>query len=245
MDSIIIAAGLGSRLRSVSKSKPLAKVCGISLIEIAVRQLAMAGVSRIVVVTGYMADEIEDVLPTLAILIKVKIEAVRVEDWTLANGHSVIAGARHVKGNYLLVMADHILTSEIFDALSVANLPLDGVVLGVDRNLGNPLVDPDDATYVRTNDSRKITEIGKGISGADAIDCGAFYASSGLADAISATLSEGKAGSLSDGMQWLADRGKATVADISHLWWMDVDDPTAHSVAQRELPNQLPHLIVS
>ncbi len=245
MDSMIIAAGLGSRLRPVAKSKPLAEICGVSLIEIAVRQLALAGVSRVIVVTGYMADEIEAVLPTLAVSAKVQIDAVRVEDWTLANGHSVITGTRHLKGDYLLVMADHILSSKIFETLCAADVPEDGVVLGVDRNLENPLVDPDDATYVRTNETNKIREIGKGIAGADAIDCGAFLATSGLADAIAATINEGKAGSLSDGMQWLADRGKATVADISHLWWMDVDDPIAHSVAQRELPNQLPHLVIS
>ncbi len=243
MDSIIIAAGLGSRLRSVAQSKPLARVCGISLIEIAVRQLAVAGVSRVVVVTGYMADEIEAVLPALAVLTKVEIEAVRVEDWTLANGHSVIAGAKHVEGDYLLVMADHILTSEIFDALCATDVPVDGVVLGVDHKLENPLVDPDDATYVCIDDSKNITEIGKGIDGADAIDCGAFFATSGLADAIAATIVDGKPGSLSDGMQWLADRGKAKVIDIGQLWWMDVDDPVAHSVAQRELPSQLPHLL--
>ena len=243
MDSVIIAAGFGTRLRSVAKSKPLAKICGISLLEISVRQLALAGVDRIFVVTGSMADEIDAALPAIAASTKMEITAVRVDDWTVPNGYSVMAGAKHVKGDYLLVMADHILSSEIFDALCEARAPEGGAVLGVDRRLDNPLVDPDDATYVRTDNAGKIIEICKGMDGPDAIDCGAFLASSGLSDAIAAAISDGRSGSLSDGMQWLADRGKASTLDISQYWWMDVDDFAAHTIAERELPNQLPHLL--
>lgn len=242
MDSVIVAAGFGSRLRSVAKSKPLAEICGISLIEIAALQLARAGIRRIFVVTGYKADEIEAVLPAVAIKAGVEIESVRVDDWTLPNGYSVMAGARRVSGDYILVMADHILDSGIFDSLRAAHTPANGVVLGIDLRMDSPLIDPEDATYVRRDDANNIVKIGKDIVDADSVDCGAFYATSGLADAIAAAIADGKPGSLSDGMQRLADDGKAMALDIGQQWWIDVDDPNAHAIAQRELPDQLPHL---
>lgn len=243
MDSVIIAAGFGSRLKSVTHSKPLAQICGLSLIEIAIKQLIKAGVSRVFVVTGHMADSVEEILSALAATSKIEIESVRVNDWSVANGHSVIAGAKYVDGDYLLVMADHIFSSEIFESLRAQGAPENGVLLGVDRRLNNPLVDPDDATYVYVDKSNKIKKIGKDISDANAIDCGAFIATSKLTDAISAAIDAGQPGSLTDGMQWLADREKAQVLDIGDQWWMDVDNPHDFSIAQRELPKQLPHLI--
>jgi len=56
MDAVIIAAGYGSRLASLSPSKPLTPVCGVPLIEIGIRQAMSAGVTRVVVVTGHKAD---------------------------------------------------------------------------------------------------------------------------------------------------------------------------------------------
>ncbi|MBW8783171.1 MAG: NTP transferase domain-containing protein, partial [Novosphingobium sp.] len=57
MDALIIAAGYGSRLAGISRSKPLTPVAGIPLLELGVRQAAAAGVRRVVVVTGHCADE--------------------------------------------------------------------------------------------------------------------------------------------------------------------------------------------
>jgi len=37
---------------------------------------------------------------------------------------------------------------------------------------------------------------------------------------------------LSDGMQILADCGRAATMDIEDAWWLDVDDPRAHALAE-------------
>lgn len=245
MDSVIIAAGLGSRLRSVSDSKPLTKVCGLSLLEIAVRQLAQAGVRRVVVVTGYKAAEVEAVLPEIGRGAGLTMEAARVDDWTLPNGMSVIAGAARINGNYLLVMADHLISSAILRNLVAADAPDRGVTLAIDRRLESPLIDPEDATYVRTDGDGRITRIGKRIAGADAVDCGAFLATPELAEGIAAAIAEGRPGSLSDGMQWLADRGRAATLDIGQEWWIDVDDPAMHALAEEALPRRMPHVLAS
>mgnify|MGYP000446849816 CR=1 FL=1 len=62
------------------------------------------------------------------------------------------------------------------------------------------------------------------------------------AEAIRAAIAEGKAGSLSEGMQKLADAGRAATMDIGAAWWLDVDDPRAFDLAEAQAPAQLPEI---
>ncbi len=239
MDALIIAAGFGSRLREISDSKPLTPVAGVPLIELGVRQSAAAGVRRVVVVTGHMADAVEAVLPAIADRVGVEVVAERVADWTTPNGWSVMAGAARIDGDYLLMMADHIFADPILGTLAKQGAAERGVTLAIDRRVDSPLVDPDDATWVRTGPDGRILAIGKTIEPYDAVDCGAFLATPELARAIRAAIDSGKAGSLSEGMQRLADAGRAATMDIGDGWWLDVDDPRAHALAEAEAPLRL------
>lgn len=241
MDALIIAAGYGSRLADLSPSKPLTPVAGVPLIEIGVRQAMQAGVTRVVVVTGHRADMLEAFLADLSVQVGIDIVPVRLSDWSTPNGHSVLAGATRCEGNYLLMMADHMFEADILARLLEEDRADRGVTLAIDRRIDNPLVDPDDATWVKMDDEGRITAIGKTISPYDAVDCGAFLATPELALAIRDAIAEGKPGSLSDGMQRLADAGRAGTMDIEDAWWMDVDDPRAHALAEELAPWHLAH----
>lgn len=241
MDALIIAAGYGSRLADLSPSKPLTPVAGVPLIEIGIRQAMQAGVTRVVVVTGHRADMVEAFLASLSVQIGIEIVPVRLSDWSTPNGHSVMAGATRCDGNYLLMMADHMFEADILARLLQEDRADRGVTLAIDRRIDNPLVDPDDATWVKMDDEGRITAIGKTIAPYDAVDCGAFLATPELALAIRDAIAEGKAGSLSDGMQRLADAGRAGTMDIDDAWWMDVDDPRAHALAEELAPWHLAH----
>lgn len=242
MDALIIAAGFGSRLRDVSDSKPLTPVAGIPLLELGARQARAAGARRVVVVTGHEAERIEAALPELAARAGIPVVAQRVEDWTRPNGWSVMAGAATIPGNYLLMMSDHIFSAPILTRLAQQGGPDRGVTLAIDRRCDDPLIDPDDATWVRLRGDGFITAIGKTIPEYDAVDCGAFLATPELADAIRAAIAEGKAGSLSEGMQKLADAGRAATMDIGDAWWLDVDDPRAYALAEEQAPRALPEI---
>lgn len=212
------------------------------LIEIGVRQIAAAGVTRVVVATGHEADRLEAFLADLSVRLGLAIEPARVADWSRPNGLSVLAGAERIEGDYLLVMADHMFETAILAGLAQEGAADRGVTLAIDRCVTSPLVDPEDATWVRLSDGGRIAAIGKTIAPYDAVDCGAFLATPELAAAIRTAIAEGAAGSLSDGMQRLADTGRAATYDIGDGWWLDVDDPRAHEMAGALAPAHIPWL---
>jgi choline kinase len=236
MDALIIAAGYGSRLGALSSSKPLTPVCGVPIIELSIRQAILAGVTRVVVVTGHEADRLEAFLAELSLRLGIAIVPVRLSNWSTPNGHSVIAGATRCDGNYLLLMADHLFDVEILSRL-IAEAPADcGLTLAIDRRVDSPLIDPEDATWVKIGDRGLIQSIGKTIEVFDACDCGAFLATPELAPAIRAAIASGKAGSLSEGVQVLAQYNRAATLDIDDAWWIDIDDPHFHALAEETAP---------
>lgn len=242
--AIILAAGFGSRLSERAASKPLAQVCGVSLIEIGVCQALAAGVSRVVVVTGHEARAVEREVAVLAERLAADIRSVRLDDWSRPNGWSVLAGAELVGAPFLLMMADHIFGDGLLERLTQQTLIDCDVVLATDRK-DNPLIDPDDATWVALHEGgdagegARIARIGKTIEDYHAVDCGAFLANHELAVAILEAIADGNAGSLSEGMQVLADRGRAMAMDIGGLWWIDVDDPRSQDLAEAQAGEHL------
>jgi len=230
MNCLILAAGLGTRLRGISESKPLTSVRGIPLIERVIRRAATGGATQFLVVTGYQAERVEAFLADLQLRLSLPISWERTEDWTRPNGYSVLAGAKVLGGDYLLSMSDH-----LFDP-AIATLLLDrrggGVTLAIDRNLTGPLLDIDDATKVEVAPDGRIVAIGKALATYNAIDTGLFLATPALAEAIRADIAAGGGGSLSEGMQRLADAGVAAAVDIGSARWIDVDSPTMLKLAE-------------
>ena len=230
MKCLIIAAGKGSRLRTVSDSKPLTPVGGIPLIEHVIAGAAAAGADDFAVVTGHQADRVEAFLATLPMRLGVPVRSVRILDWDRPNGHSVVAGSEAIGGDHLLLMADHLFDPEIPRRLVRADGA--GIVLAADRDLTSPLLELDDATKVEIDRDGAIVSIGKGLTRFNAVDTGIFLATPELARAIRADIESGGEGSLSSGVQRLADERRAQTVDVTGSRWIDVDDP--HSLALAE-----------
>ena len=227
MKALIVAAGYGSRLRTVSPSKPLTPVAGVPLIERIVAAGLEAGVKSFVVVTGHRGAAIESYVSQMSRRLHVRIACVRTDDWSLPNGHSVLTGA-DVLGpkRHLLMMADHLVDARLIRRVMKADpAPL---VLGVDRRIDNPLVDLDDVTRVKTKRDR-IVAIGKHLPDYDCFDTGVFAVDGRFHDALRAA---GKRATISDGVQTLAAAGDARVVDVRDAWWLDVDDPRALALAE-------------
>jgi choline kinase len=228
MNCLILAAGHGSRLRGVSESKPLTPVAGRPLIAHVIEAARAAGASAFTVVTGHEAERVEAFLAGL----DVPIECVRLSDWDKPNGHSALAGALATEGGCLLLMSDHLFDPEIARRVVAAGQASGAALtLAIDRDWRRESLDLDDATKVAL-DGDRIAGIGKQLDRFDAVDTGIFYVQPALPVAIRAAVDAGKAGSLSDGVQLLADVGEARVADATGLFWLDVDDPAALAKAE-------------
>lgn len=222
---LLLAAGEGSRLRDAAASKPLCQVGGVALIDHALTGMATAGLTRAVVVLGYRGDDIAAHLAARDW--PLAVETVRVVDHRLPNGVSVLAGAVALAGgDAVLAMCDHLVDPALYARLAASGTR-GGAVLGIDRRLGHPWVDPDDVTCVATRGT-SIVAIGKHLEPHDAYDTGVFAIGPALIDAL-ATLA---APSLTEGMRLLAARGAAHVVDCSDIDWIDVDDPPALAKAQ-------------
>ncbi len=233
MKAVIVAAGLGTRLRGIASSKPLAEVHGKALIQSVIETAHQAGVSEFIVVTGYQAAPLEAFLERLRARGGPSIKTVHNEDWTRPNGLSVLAAEPLVDDEFVLLMADHLFEPGLLADLLAAPRIAGGVTLAVDRRLDNPLVDLDDVTRVRTDRAGRILEIGKGLPDYDAFDTGVFLASRGLLAGIREHVASGGQGSISGGMEWLARSKLAATFDVGERFWLDVDDAAAWEHAER------------
>jgi NDP-sugar pyrophosphorylase family protein len=64
MDAVVMAAGEGTRLRPLTERwpKPILPIDGRPVIASLLRELAYAGCTRVVVVTGHLADQVEELV---------------------------------------------------------------------------------------------------------------------------------------------------------------------------------------
>jgi 1L-myo-inositol 1-phosphate cytidylyltransferase len=232
--AVILAAGKGTRLRASDDDlpKPLHRVGGVPLIERTIRSLAEAGITRVVVVTGFMADAITATLATLHIP-GVTVEHVHNPDFEKSNGISVLVGGAAVAGPFVLSMADHIYTASIARLVATQDLAAADLYLATDPRI-HDVLDIDDATKVRTEAGR-IVDIGKTIARYDRIDCGVFCVTPRLLAALRDVRDERGDCSLSEGVRRLAEAGRARVADVGDAFWQDVDTPADRAHAERLL----------
>lgn len=221
MQALILAAGMGTRLRSVSPSKPLAMVAGRPLILRILDNLKAAGITRPLVITGYRGDEVAAAVHGFG------GETLHNPDWAQPNGVSVLSAASRLEAQSLLVMADHLASPGLYGLVAASGSDKAGLVLGIDRRLGHPWADEADVTRVATRQGR-IVAIGKQLHTYDAHDCGVFLVTPELMDALAPLPSPG----LSDGVRILAAQGRALTVDISAHDWIDIDDPRALALAE-------------
>ncbi len=232
--ALILAAGLGSRLRPQSKTpKPLTRVLGLSLAERAVCTLLDAGIRRVLVTLGHEAERVRAHFSDIARDRGVTVEFVEAKGWERGNGASALAAKKHTgDAPFFLVMIDHIFDSKIARALA-DDPPAPGEMrLAVDRNKDG-IFDLADVTRVKIDDGR-IQKIGKTLEDWDAGDTGIMLCTSGLFEGLERAAARNEHG-LSDGLRELAGEGRAKTVDVTGLSWIDVDTPEALAEAERRL----------
>jgi choline kinase len=224
MKCLIIAAGKGSRLRSLAEAKPLISLKDIPLIDRVINSALKAGADDFYVVIGYQGARIRAHLEELSRDKNISVTIIENDEWERANGVSVLKAKKYLNQPFLLLMSDHIFDAEIARQLMGHSAGNKGVLLAVDENLDNPFIDMDDVTRVLAEKSG-IQKIGKGIEAYNCFDTGIFLCNPALFSAIEKSSKEMSDDSLSGGIRILVQEGTANVMPINGLFWCDIDDP--------------------
>ena len=235
MKCLIIAAGKGSRLRSLTKVKPLISLKNRSLIERVIGSAIEAGADDFYVVVGYKGASVRSHLEEVSRSKKVSITVIENKEWERANGISVLKAKSYLNAPFLLMMGDHIFDAEIARILIRKSLRNDGVLLAVDEDLENSFIDMEDVTRVLVRENQ-IQKIGKGMESYNCFDTGIFLCGPALFKAIENSSINGD-DSLSGGVRFLAKQGKAHAIPINGLFWCDIDDPKNFKQAEVYLSN--------
>lgn len=232
--AVIIAAGMGSRLRGYGTDmpKPLVPVAGVPLLKRTILSAKRGGIDEFVVITGFRGDEIQSALMGDAQFVDLDIDWVQNADWERGNGVSVLAAKDYVDEPFVLLMSDHLFDPEALVKLRHIPIGPDEAILGVDSNLDG-IFDMEDATKVLL-DGDRIEKIGKELADYNAVDTGMFLCSPFLFTALEQSIASGE-GSLSGGIRVLSEQGTMRTVDIEGHFWLDVDTPEAHVQAERSL----------
>jgi len=229
---LILAAGNGSRLASVSDTlpKPLIGLNGKPLLEHVLLDARDGGIERFVIVLGYRGNLIRSWFESRH-LDGIEVTWVENPDYkTKHNGISVLRTRDVIDEPFVLFMTDHIFEPETVATLVRQPIGRDETILAVDRKL-ECIFDMDDATKVRCI-GNYIIDIGKQIKTYDAIDTGMFLCQPTIFDWLESATIDGNC-SLSDGMRLMAQQRKLRAFDIGDAMWQDVDTPDALAYAHR------------
>jgi choline kinase len=229
-ECLILAAGNGSRIASVSGGvpKPLVPLHGVPLLEHVMTSCQEAGITRFVIVVGYRADLIRRWFAARS-FDGISVTLIENPDYQKANGVSALAAKDDLHNPFLLLMSDHIFEPKTAKALARQPLGDDEVILAVDPKVDR-VFDLDDATKV-IRQGNHIADIGKNLASYDALDTGMFLCSPALFNRLESAKRDGDC-SLSDGMRQLAREQKLRSFDIGDAHWQDVDSPEALAHAE-------------
>lgn len=158
MKVLILAAGMGNRLKEITANKPkaLVDVAGIKLIDRVLDFLDHPRVSSIAVVGGYFFDRLKDHISNR------NINIYRNENYKEGNLLSLLVGIDFLDDEFLMLNVDHIYPKKMLDHI-IKNARGLSAICDFDRNLG------EDDMKVKLDNSRRLKAVSKKLSD---FDCG-------------------------------------------------------------------------
>jgi choline kinase len=228
---MVLAAGAGRRLRPDTDTLPkaLLPVLGqVTILDVALRNLAEVGLRDIVIVVGYAAGVLRDRAAAMEAAHGVRLTLVdndRAEQWN--NAYSLWLAREHFAGGALLVNGDTLHPVSVEKTLLGAAGAGPGIILAVDD--AKPLAEEEMKVVIGADGLlTRITKLmDPALAYGEYIGATLIGASAAapLADALEVTWRRDPSLYYEDGYQELADRGGAIgVAPVGAVAWVEVDN---------------------
>ena len=228
MEGVILAAGYGSRLRSIASGpKFLIDINGKPLIYYPLYSMAKIGVNKVYVVVNY--DNLEYILKFKNNLeLNIDIRVVVNEEPQRGNGYSLYTARKVVREDqFILSMSDHIYPAKVLEKVIEFKRIFAGdaeVVIGGDSI--PRFIDVDEATKILADNEFNLINIGKDLVNYTHIDIGVFMMSRNVFYYAAEYFRNYFEAELSKLIKWLKDRGlRVKVCDIEGVPWKDIDTP--------------------
>jgi len=213
IQTLVLAAGEGSRLRRFARQKVLFKIAGVPLLGRVLYKLKDAGIQTVYIVTGYQGDAIREHLGEN--YAGLNVQYIEAKNWEKGNLYSLLAAKEFLKDDFVLCMGDHLFDPQIVTKLLNENLR-GAMTLAIDR-VG---YSSDDTKVLEHQEM--IIDIGKSTNPSNAVDTGLFLCSPKIFMYAEAAAKQG-ASELAQCIQLAAQNRDARVLDISGHFWVDVD----------------------
>ena len=229
MIGIVLAAGAGRRLEPLTHDLPktlLEVAPDTTILDIALSNLAVAGLTDVAVVTGFAAHQIESRRDDLEARHGVRIETVyndKALEWN--NAYSLWLAREHFAAGALLCNGDTVHPASVEHTLLAA--AGHGLVLAIDdvKSLAEEemkVILDERGTLARINKNLDPATVAGEYIGVTLIEAAA---ATDVAEALRATWERDPSLYYEDGYQEYVDRGlHAHVAPIGKLDWVEVDN---------------------
>jgi len=223
MIGIVIAAGYGTRLKPYTESMPKALIeleDSVAIIDYIIKVMAENGIGEVYIVTR---SEFKDLFALRKSSSKVIIVDVALGDgnlWTLYQAIEKLR-ALGIEDDIIISMSDHVYEANILKRLIKMSRDSDRVLLCLDRSVRGEEVVEGLKVVV---DGSEVVLAGKDIPPLSGIDTGLFYIPKNLFSEIKRVVDDkGRKATLSDFVNFLAERKLVGFVDVTGLRWIDID----------------------
>lgn len=222
---VILAAGFGSRMNSLTISipKPLIKFGDRPLIDYILYNITnnFPDVTRILIVTGYKKELLSDYISQLEEVFSCELICLEAPNYKQGNGHSLLTVESSITEHFYLTMCDHLFDEIIYQKMKTEAKKKVDLSLCTDR-APDPTIQVDDATKVLLDQEDHITQIGKSLLNWNAFDTGFFFLSPLIFERLNQVSK--KYLTLTDGVTEMIRCGDCVKGiDVSGIAWADID----------------------
>lgn len=211
MQAVILAAGLGRRIKKLKYKKPkgLLKIAGREIIYRNLKILKDCGIEEFILITNPQhKEDYERFLKQNGFKYKLIINPCPER----GNGYSFYLSKDFVSKRFVLLMSDHLYEEKFIKEA----IKLEGLI--VDKK--GTYIQKEEATKVVIEDGR-VKEIGKNLSSFQGFDTGFFILTPEIFKVAENLVREKEIVELSE----IIKEAKVSVSEVNGYFWMDIDTP--------------------